>query len=144
QWPRPGSHHSALWQRCVTATPKAARSSEHCALSGSKATTKQVLFVQGGGEGAHDRWDDKLVASLARDLGPSYEILYPLMPNEDDPNYARWKSALQCAFAGLEDGAILVAHSIGATILINVLADDPSKRKFGGVFLIATPFVGNG
>lgn len=24
----------------------------------------QVLFVQGGGEGTHDSWDDKLVASL--------------------------------------------------------------------------------
>jgi hypothetical protein len=33
--------------------------------------TKQVLFIQGGGEGAHDQWDNKLVANLADKLGPS-------------------------------------------------------------------------
>jgi hypothetical protein len=27
--------------------------------------TKQILFIQGGGAGAHDEWDSKLVASLA-------------------------------------------------------------------------------
>jgi predicted alpha/beta hydrolase family esterase len=25
--------------------------------------TKQILFIQGGGAGAHDEWDNKLVAS---------------------------------------------------------------------------------
>ena len=53
--------------------------------------TRQVLFVQGGGEGVHDQWDDKLVASLRRELGPGYEVRYPRMPGEDDPHYAPWK-----------------------------------------------------
>ena len=39
--------------------------------------SKQVLFIQGAGAGAHDEWDNKLVESLARDLGPTYEISYP-------------------------------------------------------------------
>ncbi|CAN7360580.1 hypothetical protein [Rhizobium sp. LjRoot258] len=46
---------------------------------------KQVLFVQGAGEGVHDRWDTELVASLARELGESYAVRYPRMPGEDDP-----------------------------------------------------------
>jgi len=29
--------------------------------------TKQILFMQGGGAGAHDDWDSKLVASLRHD-----------------------------------------------------------------------------
>jgi hypothetical protein len=29
----------------------------------------EVLFVQGGG-GTHDKWDNKLVESLERELGP--------------------------------------------------------------------------
>ncbi len=33
----------------------------------------QVLFIQGGGAGTHDEWDDKLVANLERNLGPDYE-----------------------------------------------------------------------
>jgi hypothetical protein len=30
---------------------------------------QQILFIQGGGEGVHEHWDDKLVESLERKLG---------------------------------------------------------------------------
>jgi predicted alpha/beta hydrolase family esterase len=106
--------------------------------------TKQVLFVQGGGEGTHDEWDNKLVGSLKRELGTDYEIRYPRMPNEANPKYALWKTALNKEFARLDDGAILVGHSIGATILINVLAEKPSYSAPSGIFLIAAPFAGKG
>ncbi len=102
----------------------------------------QVLFVQGGGDGAHDDWDDKLVASLRSGLGPNYEVRYPRMPNEDDPNYATWKATLEKELAALNDGAVLVGHSIGGTILINALAEHPPERQLGAIFLIAAPFVG--
>lgn len=105
---------------------------------------RQLLFVQGGGKGAHDEWDSKLVASLQQALGEEYEIRYPRMPNEGDPNYARWKSALEAELGKLRGGAVLVAHSLGATILLKVLSDRPSNRGFGAIFLIAAPFVGEG
>lgn len=104
----------------------------------------QALFVQGGGGGTHDEWDNKLVASLERKLGPDCEIRYPRMPDEADPDYARWKAALKKEFATLGDGAILVGHSIGGTILIHVLAEQPPAWTPGGIFLIAAPFVGEG
>jgi predicted alpha/beta hydrolase family esterase len=106
--------------------------------------SKQVLFVQGGSEGTHDAWDSKLVDSLERGLGAEYHIRYPTMPNEADPRYAAWRAALEHEFAELEDGALLVGHSIGATFLINALAELGPKRKFGGVFLLAAPFLGEG
>jgi pimeloyl-ACP methyl ester carboxylesterase len=105
---------------------------------------RQLLFVQGGGKGVHDEWDDRLVESLRRELGEDYEIHYPRMPSEDDPSYAPWKSALERVFGTLEDGAILVGHSVGGTILVRVLAEQPPARKFGAIFLIATPFAGDG
>ena len=106
--------------------------------------THHVLFVQGGGEGAHDKWDNKLVESLERELGPDYAVHYPRMPHEADPRYAAWKAALQREFDRLDDGAILIGHSIGGTILIRTLADEPPKLTFAGIFLIAAPFVGDG
>ncbi len=106
--------------------------------------TNQVLFVQGGGKGTHDEWDNKLVESLERELGPDYAVRYPRMPHEADPKYAAWTTALRRQFAGLDDGAIVIGHSIGGTILIRILADDPPKLRLGGVFLIAAPFVGDG
>src|SRR6185503_8228177 len=92
-------------------------------LQGKARMKRQLLFVQGGGAGTHDEWDDKLVASLRRELGPTVEIRYPRMPNEDDPKYKVWKAALEKELATLDDGAILIGHSIGATIMINALAE---------------------
>jgi len=105
---------------------------------------KQVLFIQGGGNGVHDKWDNNLVDSLRRELGPAYEVRYPRMPKEADPSYTTWKAALAEEIAELDDGAILIGHSVGGTILINALAESPPKRKLAGVFLIAAPFVGPG
>jgi predicted alpha/beta hydrolase family esterase len=104
--------------------------------------TKHVLFVQGGGKGVHDEWDNKIAQSLERKLGPKYTVRYPRMPREADPKYADWSAALRREFAELDDGAILVGHSIGGTILIRTVADDPPKLTIGGIFLIAAPFVG--
>jgi predicted alpha/beta hydrolase family esterase len=105
---------------------------------------RQLLFVQGGGKGVHDEWDNKLVESLRRELGQDYEIHYPRMPSEDDPRYDPWKTALERVFGTLQDGAILVGHSVGGTILVKVLAEQSSAREFGAIFLIAAPFIGDG
>ena len=105
---------------------------------------KQVLFIQGGGTGTHDEWDNKLVDSLRRELGPGHDVRYPRMPNEADPSYAMWKAALTEEIADLDDGAILIGHSLGGTFLINALAEAPPNRKLAGIFLIAAPFVGAG
>lgn len=107
-------------------------------------TKRQVLFVQGGGKGAHDAWDDKLVASLARELGETHEIHYPHMPGEDDPHFEAWKRALGRAFASLPEGAIAVGHSIGGAILVKAIADRPPPRKLSALFLLSAPFVGPG
>ena len=103
----------------------------------------QVLFIQGGGEDAH-RWDTLLAESLRRALGSDCEVRFPRMPNEAEPNYARWKAALIKEFAELGDGAILAGHSIGGTILINVLAERASSFAPGAILLIAAPFIGKG
>lgn len=106
--------------------------------------TKHVLFVQGAGEAVHDTWDDKLVRSLERELGAAYSVVYPLMPNEADPHYSVWKAALLNAFDDLGEGAVLVGHSIGGTILIHVLAEQRPRRRIGAIALIAAPFMGDG
>ena len=105
---------------------------------------RQVLFVQGGGEGVHDRWDDRLVDSLTRELGPAYEVRYPVMPDEADPKYAVWEPALQRELAALQPGAVVVGHSVGGTILVHALAERSPRSDLGAICLIAAPFVGPG
>jgi pimeloyl-ACP methyl ester carboxylesterase len=105
---------------------------------------RQVLFVQGGGAGAHDEWDDKLFESLRLALGVGHEVRYPRMPEEDDPDYARWSTAIRSELAVLDEGAVVAGHSVGGTILVHALAEQPPVRRLGALVLIAAPFVGAG
>jgi predicted alpha/beta hydrolase family esterase len=108
------------------------------------AGTRQVLFIQGGGAGVHDAWDDKLFDSLRQELGDGYEVRYPRMPDEDNPSYARWSAAIRREMTALDDAAVVVGHSVGGTILINALAEWSPQRELGAIVLIAAPFVGAG
>lgn len=105
---------------------------------------REVLFVQGGGQGAHDEWDNKLVDSLGRELGRDYEIRYPRMPGEEEPGFATWKPALEKELKALSEGAVLVGHSVGATILLGVLAERTLVLDIAAILLISAPFVGDG
>lgn len=105
---------------------------------------RQILFVQGAGKDVHEQWDNMLVESLRRELGPGYEVRYPLMPNEADPQVAAWGIALESEIAALQSGAIVVGHSLGGTILLNVLAERALAVGLGAIVLIAAPFVGDG
>jgi uncharacterized protein len=100
---------------------------------------RPVLFVQGGGEGAHEE-DAKLAASLRSELGPDYEVRYPRMPNEDEPDYSAWSALIGQELAAMGEGALAVGHSIGASVLIRRLAGGDHGQTLAGVFLIAAPF----
>lgn len=106
--------------------------------------TRQVLFIQGGGAGTHDEWDDKLVDSLRRELGDGHDVRYPRMPEEDDPSYSRWSAAVRDELAALDDGAVVVGHSVGGTVLVQTLAEHPPPRVLAAIVLLAAPFVGAG
>jgi pimeloyl-ACP methyl ester carboxylesterase len=108
------------------------------------AGTRQILFIQGGGAGAHDEWDIKLSDNLRRELGDAYEVRYPRMPGEDDPSYARWSAAIRHEMTALDDGAVVAGHSVGGSILINALAERPPERELRAIVMIAAPFVGVG
>lgn len=107
-------------------------------------STRPVLFVQGGGAGVHDEWDHRLVASLERALGDGYDVRYPRMPDEDDPSYLTWRPAIRREVADLADGAVVVGHSLGATLLVATLAADPPPTAVGAIVLVSAPFVGEG
>ena len=103
------------------------------------------------------------VASLERELGDGFEVRHPRMPDEDDPKYAKWKPAILREVDALDDGELVVGHSIGGTMLVNALAEEfscggsspdfsppsgwtpPSQGnkdlKLGAIALVGAPFV---
>jgi len=102
---------------------------------------RQILFIQGGGSGAH-KVDGELVAHLRSTLGASYEVRYPTMPKERDPDYKRWKGQIRKELAALEGDVILVGHSLGGSFLLKNLSEEKTEATIAGLFLIATPYWG--
>jgi len=102
---------------------------------------KQVLFIQGGGEGAYEE-DEKLVASLRSSLGAVYEVRYPQMPNESDPDYEPWKAQIKKELAALEGQVMLIGHSLGGSFLLKYLAEEKIEKPIAGIFLMAAPYWG--
>src|SRR5688572_22692774 len=78
---------------------------------------KQVLFIQGAGEGAYEE-DQKLVESLQHVLGPEYTVHYPAMPDEDNAPYEQWKRQIEKELAEMRGPIILVGHSVGASVVV--------------------------
>jgi hypothetical protein len=102
---------------------------------------KQILFIQGGGEGAYEE-DGQLVAYLRRALGAAYEVLYPQMPNESDPDYEPWKVQIKKELAALGGEVILIGHSLGSSFLLKYVAEEKIEKTIAGIFLMATPYWG--
>ncbi|MCI0575099.1 MAG: alpha/beta fold hydrolase [Chloroflexi bacterium] len=102
---------------------------------------KQVLFIQGGGEGAYEE-DEKLAASLQDALGAEYHVLYPKMPNEESPEYEAWKTQISKELAALDGKVILVGHSVGGAVLLKYLLKENVAKPIAGIFLISIPYWG--
>ena len=111
----------------------------------SPAARVAVLFVQGAGKNAH-AVDRTLADALARELGDGYQVVFPRLPGEDDPDGEAWKRAI-AAEVRRSSAAIVVAHSAGATNTADLLAEGRYGTDLGplrGLFLLAPPFVGPG
>ena len=97
-----------------------------------------VLFIQGGGEGAHEE-DALLAASLQTALGAQFDVRYPQMPRESEPDMQTWKAKIATELETLGDEVILVGHSVGGTVLLKYLSEEKVEKPIAGLFLLAAP-----
>lgn len=104
---------------------------------------RHVLFVHGGGEGAHEA-DEKLAASLRDALGVEYDVRSPKMPDEGSPEVGAWKGKIAGELATMDGEAILVGHSVGGHMLLKYLSEEEVEKPVAGLFLLAAPYAGTG
>ncbi|RYF63966.1 MAG: hypothetical protein EOO39_27570 [Cytophagaceae bacterium] len=100
---------------------------------------KQVLFIQGGGEDGYEA-DAKLVAFLQNALGLDFELIYPRMQTDETAPAFGWLQQIENEIGQLNDDSILVAHSLGASLLLKYLSETSASKKTTRNFLLATPF----
>jgi predicted alpha/beta hydrolase family esterase len=118
---------------------------------------KQQVFVIHGGN-AFDTYEEyfsylqskevsleKLQAKdwkmlLQDKLGDAYEAFLPKMPNSQNAVYKEWCIWFEKFLLLLNDGVILVGHSLGAVFLAKYLSEHAVNKKIKATLLVAPPF----
>lgn len=103
---------------------------------------KKVLFIHSAGPQGHHEGSDYLVTYLRDTLGPGYDVLFPEMPDPENPNYKAWKEKLKKELAAVDDKLILVGHSLGASVVLKYLSEETFQKSISGLFLIGTVYWG--
>jgi predicted alpha/beta hydrolase family esterase len=61
------------------------------------------------------------------------------MPREADPNVEAWKKKISSELSRVPGIAILVAHSVGGSIVLRYLSEERVEKPIASLFLLATP-----
>jgi predicted alpha/beta hydrolase family esterase len=78
--------------------------------------------------------------SLRDSLGDDYEVVLTRMPNSKNSKYAEWKIWFDKIVPFLNDGVILVGHSLGGIFLAKYLAENKFPAQIKATILVAAPY----
>lgn len=117
---------------------------------------QQILVIHGG-----DAWEtqeeylsdlkakvvtlEKLLsrdwkANLQDRFGDTVQVVQPRMPNAQNARYAEWKIYFEKIIPVLEDGFILIGHSLGGIFLTKYLSEERIAKQVKATLLVAAPY----
>lgn len=114
---------------------------------------KQVLIIKGGQtfENKEDFYNylrnieldpfnkyQSWVDNITTDLGESYEVIIPLMPNKQSADYEAWKIWFERYLKFIKDKAIIIGFSLGATFILKYLSENDLPKKISQLHLVST------
>ena len=80
-------------------------------------------------------------ATLQEKLGEGYDVLFPRMPNPDDPRFKEWRAWFDNILSVLDRDLILVGHSLGGLFLLKYFSEQETAKHIAGLFAVAPPYV---
>lgn len=102
-----------------------------------------MLFLHSSGPQGPGGGSEPLVRRLREELGPDYEIVFPVMPGTaDEPHYEPWRDRLASELEGLEGKVIVFGHSLGGSVALKYCAQRGFDERVAGLVLLATPLWG--
>jgi len=82
------------------------------------------------------RWKE----TLGEKLGEDFEVILLKMPNPMNAKYAEWKIMFEKLPQFLNNGVILLGHSLGGIFLAKYLSENVFSKKIKATFLVSVPF----
>jgi predicted alpha/beta hydrolase family esterase len=101
-----------------------------------------VLLVHSSGPQGPEEGSAPFVARLREALGPGYEVVFPIMPDPEDPHYGPWSERFGEVLAEVEEPIVVLGHSLGGSVVLKHLAETDAVRPIAGLVLVAVPFWG--
>lgn len=125
------------------------------------STMKQVVIIHGGSDWRtreeyleylrtvpvepkdfqlKDKWRNK----MSTWLGADFEVFNPEMPCMDNAHHEEWKIWFERLLPFLNDGVVLIGHSLGGIFLAKYLSEEDVRVKIAAAVLISAPFDDDG
>jgi len=103
---------------------------------------RPILIVHSAGPQGSGEGSSPFVDRLRGELGAGYGVLFPTLPNPDEPSYEPWSMALAEILADTDEPPIVVGHSLGGSVILKHLAESDREERIAGLVLVATPYWG--
>jgi uncharacterized protein len=79
-------------------------------------------------------------SNLGMALGEGFSVYAPSMPIKEDARYTEWKVWFEKILGLMDDGLILVGHSLGGAFLVKYLAENVPAKRISATFLVSAPY----
>ncbi|MEZ2442843.1 alpha/beta fold hydrolase [Chitinophaga sp. RCC_12] len=99
----------------------------------------EILLIQGAGLVTTE--EEQVIAdALKAALGNEFRIIYPPIPDADNPSYQAWDAVLTASLKDLSGKVILLGHSLGASVILKHFSQEPVPDKVIGMILFGVPY----
>jgi predicted alpha/beta hydrolase family esterase len=99
----------------------------------------EILLIQGAGNVTTEE-EQVIVDALNSKLGDAFTIIYPPIPDADNPTYLAWDTVLTTNLNNLSGNVILLGHSLGASVILKHFSKEAVPDKIIGTILFGAPF----
>lgn len=99
----------------------------------------EIVFIQGAGNVTTEE-EQVITNALKIKLGDNFRIIYPHMPDADNPSYQSWDAVLTQNLKNLSGKVILLGHSLGASIILKHFSKEAVPDKVIGMILFGAPY----
>ncbi|RYY22329.1 MAG: serine hydrolase family protein [Chitinophagaceae bacterium] len=103
----------------------------------------KILFLHSAGPQHEEEGSARLLQSLRQSLSGEFDIIAPLLPHPDNPDYESWKNAIAGLLQVMDEGMIIIGHSFGGSVLLKYLSEHSFAKPIAAIFLVAVPFWGH-
>ena len=103
---------------------------------------REILFIHCAGPQGYHEGSNFLVRYLREKLGEDYDVVFPEMPDNEDPHYKKWKGRIKKELNAVDDDLILVGHSLGGSVILKYLSEENIRKPIAGLFLIGAVYWG--